>query len=115
MKFVILFDARRQYTWHLKAANGEIIANGESYTAKHNAVHCIDLVKGTTSRSQYTVYPDAAGQWRWKLVATNGEIIAKSSEGYWNKTDAEHGVDLCVATNANTPVHDLTLQKAAGY
>jgi uncharacterized protein YegP (UPF0339 family) len=115
MKFVIFFDSRSQYSWHLKAANGYIIANGESYTAKQNAVHCINLVKGTTSASQYTVYQDTAGQWRWKLVATNGEIIAKSSEGYWNKADAENGVRLAVSTDANTSVEDLTLAKAAGY
>ncbi len=115
MKFVIFLDTRRQYTWHLKAANGYIIANGESYTAKHNAEHCVNLVKGTTSPSQYTLYQDTAGQWRWKLVATNGEIIAKSSESYWNKADAESGVRLAVSTSASTPVEDLTLAKAAGY
>lgn len=115
MKFVIFLDTRRQYTWHLKAANGYIIANGESYTAKHNAVHCINLVKGTTSPSQYTVYQDGAGQWRWRLMATNGEIIAKSSEGYVNKAGADNSVNLAVSTNANTPVEDLSLSKAAGY
>lgn len=115
MKYEIDFDSRRQYTWRLRAVNGYIIANGESYVAKQSAVHCIGLVKGTTSMSQYTIYQDVQNQWRWKLVATNGEIIAKSSEGYWNKADCENGVRLCIATDASTPVHDLTLAKAAGY
>lgn len=115
MKFAVDFDLWGQYIWRLKASNGYIIANGESYVAKADAIHCINLVKGTTSASQYTVYQDSAKQWRWTLFATNGEIIARSSEGYWNKADAERGVDLCVATNANTPVYDLTLRKASGY
>src|SRR5690606_8071472 len=37
-----------EWRWRLKAANGEIIAQGESYTSKQNCLHAIQLVMGTS-------------------------------------------------------------------
>ncbi|MCK4594979.1 YegP family protein [bacterium] len=33
-------------------------------------------------------------EWYWHLRANNGQIIATSGEGYKNKNDCEHGIDL---------------------
>ena len=33
-----------EWRWRLKAGNGEIIAQGESYTSKENCLHAIKLV-----------------------------------------------------------------------
>jgi uncharacterized protein YegP (UPF0339 family) len=116
MRYEIDFDSRRQYIWRFISTNGRILANGESYTAKTNALHCINLVKGTTSLSQYTFYEDVQGHWRWTLFATNGEIIAKSSEGYWNEADARTAAGIVMSSSASTPVYDLTVrQQASGY
>lgn len=35
------------WRWRLKAGNGEIIASGESYFNKADALHCVDLIQGT--------------------------------------------------------------------
>jgi uncharacterized protein YegP (UPF0339 family) len=51
----------------------------------------------------YVMYKDAAGYWRWRLFATNNKIVADSGEGYVNKTDCEHGINLCKAS-ANATV-----------
>lgn len=116
MKFQIDFNSARQYIWRLLASNGRILATaGESYVHKHDCVHGINLVKGTTSVTQYETYQDSANHWRWRLVATNGQIIAVSSESYWNRSDCEHAVRLVVSTNAATPVEDLTLSRAANW
>lgn len=48
MKFEI-YKSGAEYRWRLKAANGEIIAHGESYTTKANCQSAIDLVKSTTA------------------------------------------------------------------
>jgi uncharacterized protein len=32
--------------WHLRAANHEIIAWGESYVREADCLHCINLIKG---------------------------------------------------------------------
>lgn len=56
---------------------------------------------------KYIVYKDRAGQWRWQLQAANGKVIADSGEGYVNKADALHGVNL-VKGSAAAPVVDGT-------
>lgn len=43
---------------------------------------------------QYVLYKDANGEWRWRLVAANGKNIASSGEGYANKADCLHAIDL---------------------
>lgn len=42
--------------------------------------------------------------WRWRLVASNGRVIADSSEGYADKDDCRHGIELVKGTSASTPV-----------
>ena len=36
-----------QYRWRLKAANHEIVAQGEAYVKKQDCLHAIELIKGT--------------------------------------------------------------------
>ena len=50
MYFEIYKDAKGEYRWRLKAANHEIIAQGQGYTSKQNCQHAVDLVKSTTAR-----------------------------------------------------------------
>ncbi len=57
---------------------------------------------------KFQVYKDAAGEWRWRLIAANHvDIIADSGEGYVNKADCLHGIDLVKSTNAGTSVEEL--------
>ena len=44
--------------------------------------------------AKFKVYKDEAGEWRWRFIASNGRIIADSGEGYINKTDCLHGIEL---------------------
>ncbi|PJZ48032.1 YegP family protein [Leptospira saintgironsiae] len=44
-KFVIYQDAKGEYRFRLKAANGEIIATGEGYTSKQACKDGIESVK----------------------------------------------------------------------
>lgn len=43
---------------------------------------------------RYRLFKDKKGEWRWSYIARNGEIIATSSEGYANKADCRHGIEL---------------------
>ena len=54
----------------------------------------------------YYVFKDSAGQWRWRLVANNNKSIAISGEGYWNKSDCLHAIDLVQGSSA-APVYEL--------
>lgn len=57
------------------------------------------------ARRAFSVYRDAAGEWRWRLAAGNGQLIAESGEGYQNKADCLHGIDL-VKASADAQVED---------
>lgn len=53
----------------------------------------------------YRLYRDTAGFWRWRYVALNGRTIADSGEGYNNRVDAMHGINIMKASS-NSPVRD---------
>ena len=55
---------------------------------------------------RYEIYNDRAGEWRWRLRAANNEPIATSGEGYRNKADCLHGVNL-VKGSANAQVVEV--------
>lgn len=52
----------------------------------------------------YVVFADTNGQWRWHLKAANGRIIANSGEGYYNKQDCLHAIQL-VKQSGFAPVY----------
>ena len=54
---------------------------------------------------QYQIYKDVGGFWRWRLKASNGKIIADSGEGYFNKSDCLHAIDL-VKSSKLAPVYE---------
>ena len=54
----------------------------------------------------FSLYRDHANQWRWTLFASNNRKIADSGESYWNRADAEHGINLVKSTNNTTPVYE---------
>jgi len=54
----------------------------------------------------FVLYRDVANQWRWTLYASNKRKIADSGEGYWNKSDAIHGIALVKNTTVTTPVYE---------
>lgn len=43
-KFQLYKDINGQYRWRLRANNSEIIAHGEAYASKQNAINAIALV-----------------------------------------------------------------------
>ena len=57
--------------------------------------HCTDALHDhPAARRVFQVYEDAAGEWRWRLVTGNDQIIADSGEGYRDKRDCLHGIEL---------------------
>ncbi len=53
----------------------------------------------------YFLYKDSADQWRWTLYASNNRKIANSGEGYFNKADCQHAIDL-VKGSRQAPVYE---------
>ena len=44
-------DKNNQWYWHLKAANHEIIAQGEGYIKKDDCVHAVGLLMSTNLKT----------------------------------------------------------------
>lgn len=45
------------------------------------------------NKGRWEIYTDEDGQWRFRLKARNGKIVL-ASEGYHNRADAVHTVEL---------------------
>jgi uncharacterized protein YegP (UPF0339 family) len=52
------------------------------------------VVADDTPKLKFEVYQDRGGEFRWRLKAANGEILATPGQGYKDKADAKHGIDL---------------------
>ena len=107
-KFVISKTKNEEYTFCLKATNGQIILEaGESFktlatcknsieSVKKNALSHVEdqTVEGfeTLTHPKYELYLDKAGEYRFRLKARNGEPIGKS-EGYKAKASCLNGIE----------------------
>jgi uncharacterized protein YegP (UPF0339 family) len=58
--------------------------------------------------AKFQLYVDNAGEYRWRLRADNNETVADSAEGYVNKADCVHGLELVKEQAAGAEVEDLT-------
>jgi uncharacterized protein YegP (UPF0339 family) len=58
--------------------------------------------------ASFEIYHDRVGETRWLLRAANGRVIADSGEGYAEKADAVHGIDLVRGLTPFATVEDLT-------
>ena len=111
-KFVITTAKNGEFTFNLKASNGEVILTAsESYTTmgacengiasvkKNSGVHIEDQTRNEKlTHPKYELYKDKAGEFRFRLKAANGEIIGKS-ESYKAKASAKKGI-ASIAKNA---------------
>jgi uncharacterized protein YegP (UPF0339 family) len=59
--------------------------------------------------AKFQLYKDKSGEYRWRLRADNNEIIADSSEGYVNKSDCKHGIELVKQQSPYAEIEDQTL------
>lgn len=56
---------------------------------------------------KFQIYKDNAGEWRWRLRAEgNWEIIADSGEGYKDKDDCKHGIQLVKEQAPDSPIEE---------
>ena len=118
-KFVISKTKNGEFTFNLKAGNGEVIlAASESYTSlssckngiasvqKNALAHVEDqTVEGfeKLTHPKFEVYQDKAGEYRFRLKARNGEIIAVS-EGYKAKASCLNGIESVRKNAPEAPV-----------
>jgi uncharacterized protein YegP (UPF0339 family)/uncharacterized surface protein with fasciclin (FAS1) repeats len=113
--FEVFCDSACRFRFHLKAANGQIIAVSQSYGTKESAMkgiasitknapiaNIIDFatnatpepthVAGIVQDPIFEILCDAAGKFRFHLKAANGLIIA-ASQSYTTRASTEKGID----------------------
>ena len=104
-KFIISTAKSGEYTFNLKASNGEIILTAtDLYKTVEDCEKGIEAVKKialsavedqTRSESvalpKFELYQDKSGQFRFRLKAADGDILGKS-ESYKAKASAKKGI-----------------------
>ena len=116
-KFVIITAKNGEFTFNLKASNGEVIltasetyttmaacVNGIASVKKNSGVHVEDQTRDEKqTHPKYELYKDKAGEFRFRLKASNGEIIGKS-EGYKAKASAKKGIASIMKNAPDAPI-----------
>ncbi len=122
-KFVISKTKSGEYTFNLKAGNGEVILSAsETYSTldackggvesvrKNASAHVEDqTVEGfeKLTHPKFELYTDKAGETRFRLKARNGENIGRS-EGYKAKKSAQNGIE---SVGKNAPEADVVVEE----
>jgi uncharacterized protein len=135
--FEIILDSVDKFRFHLKAANGQIIAVSQAYQTKESAINGIDSIKtnapiakiadlttaegampkpkhakGIVQDPVFEIQTNAPDKWRFHLKAANGEIIAVS-QSYQTKESAESGIASVKKNAPMAKVVDLTVEAAS--
>ncbi|MFN8583418.1 MAG: DUF1508 domain-containing protein [Gemmatimonadaceae bacterium] len=55
---------------------------------------------------RFHMYRDEQEYWRWRLRAVNGRIIADSAEGYHNRLDCRHAIELVMGSRGAEVVEE---------
>jgi uncharacterized protein YegP (UPF0339 family) len=108
LTFELYKDKVEEYRWRLKATNKQIIAtSGQGYKDKRECKKAIDRIKDdAATKLEFETYTDAAKDKRWRLKSTNGQIIASSGQGYKDKRDCEHAIDVIKKGAAKAKVEE---------
>ena len=122
-KFVITKAKNEEYTFCLKATNGQVIMTaGETFKTLASCKNSIESVKKnalshvedqtvenfeTVTHPKFELYTDKAGEFRFRLKARNGEPIGKS-EGYKSKDSALNGID---SIGRNAPEGEVIVEE----
>ena len=116
-KFIIITAKNGEFTFNLKASNGEVILTAsETYTTLDACKNGVESVRKNAlapvedqtkeeklSHPKFELYQDKGGEFRFRLKAGNGENIGKS-EGYKAKASARKGIASVGRNAAEAPV-----------
>jgi uncharacterized protein YegP (UPF0339 family) len=107
-KFAIKSTKNGQFSFHLKAGNGEIILSSETYPHIEAAKRGVESVKANAPDDfRYERKTDKRGQPFFVLKAANHEIVGKS-EMYSSTSAMENGIASVKKNAPGAPVVELT-------
>ncbi len=108
MTYVLKTTPGGDYSFCLKAANGQVILNSEVYTTKAAAENGIESVKtNSPDDARYERLTSSADQPYFNLKAGNGQVIG-TSQMYSSVDAMENGVESVKTNGPDSPTEDET-------
>jgi len=99
-----------QYSFILKAGNGEPILNSELYKAKASAANGIESIqKNSGDDARYERLTAKNGKPYFNLKAANHQIIG-TSQFYASEASRDKGIESVKTNGSSTTIKDLTVQ-----
>lgn len=77
-----------EFSWDLKASNGQILCQAEGYTSKSGLLNSIEVFKKNVNEGSFKVVKDKNDQFMFKLYTASGRVCAVG-ESYSSKASAE--------------------------
>ena len=74
-----VFQVADGYSYRLKASNGEVLVQSETFTSHDGVLKAIDAVKRNLETGDIKVFEDKNGKFKFKLVSKNYRVIAISA------------------------------------
>ena len=74
-----VFQVADGYSYRLKASNGEILVQSETFTSHDGALKAIDAVKRNLETGEIKIFSDKNGKFKFKLTSKNYRVLAVSS------------------------------------
>lgn len=95
-----------EYSWDLKATNGEILCQAEGYTSKSGVLNAIEKFKQYVAEGTFKSVKDKTGHYQYKLYTKAGRIAAVG-ESYKTKTAATSAANSVVSFYKLSEIVDL--------
>ena len=105
-KYELTKTSNGQFRFALKAANGEVILNSETYVQKASALNGIESVQtNSPDEERYERNAGADGRQYFTLKSRNGEVIG-TSEMYSSAAARDDGIASVKVNGASKEVDD---------
>ena len=96
-------DFNGEFSWELRASNGQILCQMEGYTSKKGCMNSIDKFKENVSQGSFKCVQDKTGRYQFKLYSQSGRICAVG-ESYSTKQGAENAANSVVSFTKSSPI-----------
>lgn len=101
-----------EFSWDLKASNGEILVQMEGYTSKASLLGSIEKFKQYVEEGTFKSIKDKTGHYQYKLYTKSNRVVAVG-ESYKTKTSAISAANSVVSFYKLAEVVDLNQQAKA--
>ena len=99
-------ESNGEFSWDLKASNGEILVQMEGYTSKTSTLASIEKFKQYVAEGTFKSIKDKTGHYQYKLY-TKSNRVAAVGESYRTKTSAVSAANSVVSFYKMAEVVDL--------